>query len=31
MLNLTREGHAAFERELREKLTDAFVAHTSDR
>ena len=29
MLNVTRQGQAAFERELREKLTDAFVAHTS--
>jgi hypothetical protein len=31
MLNVTRLGQAAFERELREKLHDALVTHTSDR
>ena len=30
MLNVTRLGQAAFERELREKLHDALVTHTSD-
>jgi hypothetical protein len=31
MVNLTRQGHRAFERDLREKLRRAVVAHTSER
>lgn len=31
MLNVTRLGQAAFERELREKLHGALVTHASDR
>jgi hypothetical protein len=31
MVNLTREGHEAFERDLREKLRSALVAHKAAR
>jgi hypothetical protein len=31
MVNLTRQGHQAFERDLREKLRRALVAHTTGR
>jgi hypothetical protein len=30
MVNLTRQGHQAFERDLRDKLHRALVAHTAD-
>ena len=31
MVNLTRQGHEAFERDLRDKLRRALVAHTGRR
>jgi hypothetical protein len=31
MVNLTRQGHQAFERDLRETLRRALVAHTTGR
>jgi hypothetical protein len=31
MVNLTRQGHQAFERDLREKLRRALVTHTTAR
>jgi len=31
MVNLTRQGHEAFERDLRENLRRALVTHTTDR
>jgi len=31
MVNLTRQGHEAFERDLRDNLRRALVTHTTDR